>query len=85
MPIAVTLWTTRWTNTEGIPPTSAQILSTTIEKTINSMQLSALKPKQLEAVSSFVAGNNTFVSLPTGYGKSIIYAILPLVFDYIRG
>ncbi len=25
------------------------------------------------------------MSLPTGYGKSLIYAILPLVFDEIRG
>ena len=49
-----------------------QMLSTAIEKVIDSMQLSALKPKQLEAVSSFVAGNDTFISLPTGY-------------DYIRG
>ena len=33
-----------------------QILSTAVEKVIDSMQLSALKPKQLEAVNSFVAG-----------------------------
>ena len=46
-------------------------------------EISALKPKQFEAVSSYVAENDTFISLPTGYGKSIIYAILPLVFDYI--
>ena len=40
-----------------------------------------LKPKQLEAVVKFCSGNDMFVSLPTGYGKSIIYAILPSVFD----
>ena len=34
--------------------------------------------KQLKAVSSFVQGHDTFVSLPTGYGKSVIlYAIVP--------
>ena len=59
-------------------------LLTAIEKALVSMQPSVLKPKQLEAVCSFVAGNDTFVTLPTGYGKSLIYAILPLVFDSIR-
>lgn len=45
----------------------------------------ALKEKQIEAISSFIEGNDTFVSLPTGYGKSVIYAILPSVFDKLRG
>ena len=39
----------------------------------------ALKDKQIEAISSFVQGHDTFVSLPTGYGKSMIYALLPSV------
>ena len=33
----------------------------------------------------FVEGKDTFVTLPTGYGKSIIYGILPIVFDKMRG
>ena len=45
----------------------------------------SLKDKQVEAVCSFTEGNDVFVSLPTGYGKSTIYAILPFVFDKIRG
>ena len=44
-----------------------------------------LKPKQLEAVANFCNGKDVFVSFPTGYGKSIIYGILPLVYDKIRG
>ena len=44
-----------------------------------------LKEKQFEAIHKFCSGNDVFVSLPTGFGKSIIYAILPLVFDRIRG
>ena len=44
-----------------------------------------LKDKQIEAMASFLEGRDTFVSLPTGYGKSIIYAALPLAFDYMKG
>jgi len=44
----------------------------------------SLRLKQLEVVSSFCSGRDMFVSLPTGYGKSITYATLPLVFDKIR-
>ena len=44
-----------------------------------------LKEKQIEAIDSFVKGKDVFVSLPTGYGKSIIYASLPLVFYIVKG
>ena len=44
-----------------------------------------LKDRQIEAVKAFVGGSDVFVSLPTGYGKSVIYAVLPTVFDTLRG
>ena len=44
-----------------------------------------LKNEQKIAVCSFVRGSNIFVSLPTGFGKSLIYAILPIVYDRIKG
>ena len=44
-----------------------------------------LKSKQLEALNAFLSGRDTFVSLPTGYGKSIIYTVLPLAFDFMKG
>lgn len=43
-----------------------------------------LKEKQLEAMATFVSGRDVFVSLPTGYGKLAIYALLPMVFDKIK-
>ena len=49
------------------------------------MGIERLKPKQLEAVEAFVSRKDTFVSLPTGYGKSIIFAILPLLFNLLLG
>ena len=45
---------------------------------------SSMKEKQIEATCAFVEGHDTF-ALPTGYGKSLVYAVLPLVFDKIRG
>ena len=40
-----------------------------------------MKDKQKEAITSFVEGNDVLVILPTGYGKSLCFALLPLVFD----
>ena len=49
------------------------------------MDLNPLKPKQVESIQSFASGKDTFVALPTGYGKSVIFTILPLLFDLMRG
>jgi len=43
------------------------------------------KDKQYEVIKSFCSWNDSFVSLPTGYGKSMIYAVLPLVLDKLIG
>jgi len=39
----------------------------------------------IEAVKAFVEGNDVFMSLPTGFGKSLCFALLPYVFDYLWG
>lgn len=36
-----------------------------------------LKDKQVIALEAILSGLDVFVSLPTGYGKSIIYALFP--------
>ena len=36
-------------------------------------------------IHSFITGNDVFVSLPTGYGKSFCFVLLALVFDCILG
>ena len=45
----------------------------------------SLKELQLKVITSFVAGNDVFAVLPTGYGKSLCYACLPLLFDHLHG
>ena len=49
---------------------------------VASMGYSNLKPKQLDAIDAFLKGNDV---LPTGYGKSLIFAMLPSLFDRLRG
>lgn len=44
-----------------------------------------LKEEQLLAMAEFVPGRNVLVSLPTGFGKSLIYGLTPLVIDRLRG
>ena len=43
-----------------------------------------LKKEQEESVFQLVSGKDVFVCLPTGYGKSLCYTILPSVFDLLR-
>ena len=45
--------------------------------------LSQLKPDQEKTIKTFVSGKDVFVSLPTGFRKSLCFALLPLVFDFL--
>ena len=46
-----------------------------------SLGFERLKPQQMSAVWQFMEGNDVFVALPTGFGKSAIFGILPCAFD----
>ena len=43
-----------------------------------------LKDEQHKIVCSFISGRDVFGVLPTGFGKSLCYACLPLIFDKIE-
>ena len=45
---------------------------------------SQLREKQRLAVVNFMLGNDVFVSLPTGSGKSLCYWVLPKAFDIVN-
>ena len=42
------------------------------------------KEQQIQALRYIVQGQNLICSLPTGYGKSHIFAIAPFMFDRVR-
>jgi ATP-dependent DNA helicase RecQ len=42
-----------------------------------------LKDEQFCAVESVLRGKDVLAVLPTGFGKSLMYQILPDVFDYM--
>jgi len=56
-----------------------------LDHVVQIMKLRPLKQKQLDALWSFISGRDMFVALPTGYGKSVIFAVLPLLFDKLLG
>ena len=62
-----------------------EALEAAIASSCATMGVAKLKDKQREAIISFVEGNDVLVILPTGYGKSLCFALLPLVFDCLRG
>ncbi len=43
-----------------------------------------LRANQKSVVQGFVKGRDVFVSLPTGSGKSLCFAVLPWTFDILR-
>ncbi|XP_078311557.1 putative ATP-dependent DNA helicase RecS [Crassostrea virginica] len=43
-----------------------------------------LKEEQTEILSAVIEGKDVFAQLPTGYGKSLIYTLIPLLLDELH-
>ncbi len=56
-----------------------------VVKAASDLGYKELYPKQDLVVGEFILGNDVFVCLPTGFGKSLCYCILPRTFDYLKG
>ena len=55
-----------------------------IAEAVRKLDYSRATDDQANAIREFVAGRDVFVTLPTGSGKSLCYAALPFVFDFLR-
>ena len=55
-----------------------------IEASVRALGYEKVRQEQFDVVLNFLKGNDVFVSLPTGGGKSLCYACLPLVYDWLR-
>jgi len=57
-----------------------------LDETVQELGFQQLKPKQLEAIEALVVySKDVLVALPTGYGKSVIYGVLPTLYNKMRG
>ena len=48
---------------------------------IQTLGYSELKTEQLKVIMEFLRGRDVFAILPTGFGKTLCYVCLPLIFD----
>ena len=59
-------------------------LGNVINKSVLRLGYDKLKREQENVVTAFVSGRDVFSILPTGFGKTLCYACLPLIFDDLR-
>ena len=64
---------------------SESAIDLAIRRAAEKLGYSKLRHQQVRAVKNFVQGNDVFVSLPTGSGKSLCYSILLATFDSLFG
>ena len=59
-----------------INPEMAETKATIVTEVAASLGFT-LRDKQMETICAFIEGRDVFCCLPTGFGKSLCYAILP--------
>ncbi len=53
------------------------LLASVVEYGLQKLGYERIKPEQLTAIQSLLKGINVFMSVPTGFGKSLVYQLLP--------
>ena len=55
-----------------------------LSSSVNSLGFTKLTDDQHEAITAFLSGRDVFVSLPTGSGKSLCFALVPKVVELLK-
>ena len=78
-----------WSSTPAFRRTGISNQKPLVDEAITTAAASLVYPtvrsEQRDVVRAIVTGKDVFVALPTGYGKSLCYAMLPIVFDILLG
>ena len=61
------------------------VIRQAIVEAANSLGYATIRELQAKVITSIVAGKDVFLSLPTGTGESLCFALVPLVFDCLFG
>ena len=64
---------------------SLRDIDTICETVTTTLGYNHLKEEQRDVINNFLLGNDVFVILPTGFGKTLCYACLPKIFDRLLG
>ena len=64
--------------------TGTRAIHAAADRAVQQLGYQSIKSEQLRVVVGVVEGRDVFAVLPTGYGKSLCYACLPLVFDQLQ-
>ena len=54
-----------------------------IDSVCEAFRVSSLYPEQEECLKAILQGKDVYASLPTGYGKSLIFYAVPIVSDQV--
>ena len=63
----------------GLPRPTVGIFRRCVQNICPIFNVPSLRESQFQALYSFICGEEVFVNLPTGCGKSLIFQMAPLV------
>ena len=58
--------------------TNPCLLTRTVEEGLRKLEYKSIKLEQMTAVNGMLKGEDMFVSVPTGFGKFLVFQLLPL-------